>query len=124
MTPQELRETGINSLSPAQRQAFDAWLNRFTGRILRVSAEKTGGRYSGVGGGHWIKEVASGGAYVTLEDGSLWEIAAIDRIDTSLWLSITNMTVLVDKNPIGEFRYILVNKDDGEEAHARYRGTE
>lgn len=85
-----------------------------------MSTEKTGGRYSGVGGCHWIKEVASGGAYVTLEDGSLWEITTIDRIDTSLWLSITNITVLVDKNPIGEFRYILVNKDDGEEAHARY----
>lgn len=39
MTPQEMRETGIANLSPAQRQAFDAWLNRYTLRILTVKSE-------------------------------------------------------------------------------------
>lgn len=39
MTPQEMGETGIANLSPAQRQAFDAWLNRYTLRILTVKSE-------------------------------------------------------------------------------------
>ena len=34
MTPQEMRETGIAKLSPAQTQAFDAWLNRYTLRMI------------------------------------------------------------------------------------------
>jgi hypothetical protein len=39
MTQQELRDTGIAALSPAQRQAFEAWLNRYTLRILRATSE-------------------------------------------------------------------------------------
>ena len=39
MTEQELRETGIANLGPAQKQAFDAWLNRYTLRILKATSE-------------------------------------------------------------------------------------
>jgi len=39
MTQQEMRETGIANLGPAQRQAFDAWLNRYTLRILKATSE-------------------------------------------------------------------------------------
>lgn len=36
MTPSELRETGVASLSPAQRAALDAWLNRYTHTVARI----------------------------------------------------------------------------------------
>jgi hypothetical protein len=39
MTLQEMRDTGIASLSPAQRQAFDAWLNRYTLRIIKATSK-------------------------------------------------------------------------------------
>jgi len=39
MTLQEMRETGVANLSPVQRQAFDAWLNRYTLRILKATSE-------------------------------------------------------------------------------------
>jgi len=72
MTPQELKETGVNTLSPTQRKALDAWLNRFTSRILRAKTEQgEPGRYAGLGSGHWISEVSNNGAYITLEDGSI-----------------------------------------------------
>jgi len=44
----------------------------------------------------------------------------IDRVDTSLWLAITNVTVIV--SPVGQFRYELINTEDGEKASARYLG--
>lgn len=42
--------------------------------------------------GHWIASVSSGGEIVKLEDGSIWEISAIDRIDTALWLTTEEIT--------------------------------
>jgi len=123
MTPNELKETGVATLTPSQRTALNSWLNKYTERILRVAPESTdSGHYGGVGGGHWIKDVAGNGAYITLEDGSLWEVNEIDRVDTSIWLAITNITVLTSKEPIGQFRYELLNTDDGEKALARYLG--
>ena len=80
--------------------------------------------YSGVGGGHWVREVSNNGAIVTLEDGSLWEISAADRIDTALWLPTINITVLKSQSAVGDYKYTLVNKDDGEKALAKYLGKE
>jgi hypothetical protein len=121
MSGEELRETGIGSLGPTQRRALDAWLNRYTKRMLNVAVDS--GRYGGIGGGHWISEVSGNGAYIKLEDGSLWEINELDRVDTSLWLAVTNITVLTNKHPIGDFKYMLVNTDDGEQAPAHYVGS-
>lgn len=39
MTQEEMRETGVASLTKAQRQAFDSWLNRYTLRILNVASK-------------------------------------------------------------------------------------
>lgn len=70
--------------------------------------------YVGTGGGHWIESVNSDGSIITLEDGSVWSINDYDRIDTMLWLPITDITVLDSGDG-----YILVNTDDGEKAHAQ-----
>jgi len=78
--------------------------------------------YLGTGGGHWIQEVSSNGRFITLEDGSLWDIQAIDQVDTALWLPVTNITVRVARTPSGDFKYILLNTEDGEQALAKYLG--
>jgi hypothetical protein len=40
MTKSELAETGISSLSPAQRMALDAWLSRYTAQVIRIVATR------------------------------------------------------------------------------------
>jgi hypothetical protein len=50
------------------------------------------------------------GTIVKLEDGSLWEIDSVDRIDTMLWLPTTDVTVCDDK---------LINTEDNETVGAR-----
>lgn len=57
-------------------------------------------------------------------EGALWEINSLGRITTALWLPITNITVLKASQPVGEYRYTLVNKDDGENAMAKFLGKE
>lgn len=81
-----------------------------------ISPRATAGNsYLGCGSGHWINDVSADGRVITLEDDSLWEVDALDRIDTALWLPITNVTVKED----GLAGYVLVNTDEGEIAHAR-----
>jgi hypothetical protein len=60
--------------------------------------------------GHWIKSVTDDGSVIVLEDGSVWLIDDVSRIDTALWLPLTEIVVCPGK---------LINTDDGETADAR-----
>jgi hypothetical protein len=60
--------------------------------------------------GHWINEVVSDGAVIVLEDGSTWLVDYMDRIDTALWLPISDVIICNDT---------MINTDDGEKAHVR-----
>ncbi|HUS04966.1 MAG TPA: hypothetical protein VMZ52_01630 [Bryobacteraceae bacterium] len=86
MTGEELRTTGIGSLTAAQRAALDHWLSAYTVQVLQYTqasgkpAASTPGTYVGSGGGHWIKSKADNGGIISLEDGSMWAINSIDRI--------------------------------------------
>ncbi|MDR3453785.1 MAG: hypothetical protein P4L96_13465 [Rhodoferax sp.] len=59
--------------------------------------------------GHWVESVSAGGEIVKLEDGSIWEVDAVDRIDSSLWLPTTEIVVCDDT---------LINTDDNETVSA------
>jgi hypothetical protein len=129
MTPAQLQATGVTTLTPAQRAALDRWLNDYTLRVLQVATAQgpiTGGApgaaYAGIGSGHWVKKASNGGRLVELEDGSLWEINAIDRTHTVLWLPVSNITVITAKAAIGDYNYTLINKDNGEAALAKFLG--
>lgn len=123
MTPQELKATGIVTLTPAQRAALNKWLTEYTWRIMQLSQRSSSGStYLGLGSGHWIKEKGDGGSLIILEDGSVWKIHLLDRIYTTLWLPITSITVLESESPIGNYKYLLINIDDGEKALAKYLG--
>lgn len=56
--------------------------------------------YSGGAGcdaGHWVDSVSSNGELVKLEDGSIWQVDAVDAIDSMLWLPTTDILVCDDK---------------------------
>jgi hypothetical protein len=124
MTVTELRSTGIGRLNIVQRAALDKWLSEYTMKLVTL-LQKSGTKpaatfragsesYLGSAGGHWIDSTSSNGSLIVLEDGSMWEIESADRIDTSLWLPVTDITILKASAPVGDYKYILVNKDDGE----------
>lgn len=134
MTDEQLRATGIDRLEPMQRAALDRWLSEYTVRLIGLaqrSADPTPktnaspqATYTGSGGGHWIKSNASNGGMIVLEDGSIWEVSPVDRIDTALWLPVTDITILRASRPVGDYKYMLVNKEDGEKALAKFLGRE
>jgi hypothetical protein len=70
-----------------------------------------GRRYSSSGceSGHWVDSVSNDGQIVKLEDGSIWEVDAVDAIDSSLWLPTTDIVACEDK---------LINTEDNETVSA------
>lgn len=79
------------------------------------------GAYAGGLEDHWISRNIGRGHFILLEDNSLWEVDSIDKITTSLWLAVSQIIVLptrVDDVTL----YRLVNIDDGETVHVRFRG--
>jgi hypothetical protein len=71
--------------------------------------------YSALGGGHVVRAVSDAGRYVTLEDGSRWEIDAWARYLTVEWESSANVTVRPASREDAGFGYELINTntDDG-----------
>jgi hypothetical protein len=133
MSGEELRATGVEGLTPVQRSALDKWLSEYTLRVLQiaqtndkpsVSSSGTSATYTGSSGGHWIRSTADDGAIIILEDGSTWGINSIDRIDTMLWLPVSDITILKASPAVGDYKYSLVNTDDKEKALAKYLGKQ
>lgn len=124
MTAEQLKNTGVADLTLDQRRALDQWLNEYTARVIEVALKPRdkAKAYAGVGKGHWVRKTIDGGKLIILEDGSLWEVSALDRINTALWLATTDITVIEARAPIGDFKYVLINTDDGETAKVKYLG--
>lgn len=63
---------------------------------------------SGCEDGHWVQSVSGGGAIVVLEDGSVWEVDLVDKLDTTLWLPTEGILVCGST---------LINTDNGDKVH-------
>jgi hypothetical protein len=93
---------------------------RLVKKIDRVRAEASAARkpvYPALGGGHVVRGVSDAGRYVTLEDGSKWEIEPGSRYETSEWESSANVTVRTSREDPG-FGYELINTSTDEGAFA------
>ena len=138
MTPSEKQGIGIDRMSGQEKKLLNEFLvdaismayksgqgscNTESVKTSPPNAGENGQVRYLTGGGHWISENGMG-KIITLEDSSLWEINSLDQVETGLWLPVTNITVMLDPYPVGDYKYILVNKDDGEKAHAKFLGRE
>lgn len=73
------------------------------------SARSQGRSSSGCESQHWIDSVLGDGQIIKLEDGSVWQVDAVDAIDSALWLPTTDIVACDDK---------LINTDDNESVSA------
>jgi hypothetical protein len=79
-------------------------------------------QYSGNSKGHWIQENIDNGSMIILEDGSIWKVEPLDKIDASLWLPISNIIVATSRSGSLGYDYLLINTDDDAKVHAKYLG--
>ena len=126
MTTDEQIRAGVNKLSEAEREELERWITSWTRYVAEYTQKKMTGEtdvaYSGVGSGHWISEVSGGGRSVLLNDWSVWEISSSHQVTVSDWLPTSQVTVIENDQPNGEYGYLLVNRMEDEVAMARYKG--
>jgi hypothetical protein len=117
---------GLHKLSDKEKEALRLHVENLLLLAIKAASHKagSGGVYARVGGGHWIKKNIDSGTYIILEDGSLWKIDPLDRMDAMLWLPMSNITVIESLSGSPGYDYLLINTDDGEKAHAKYMGKQ
>lgn len=132
----EQQNMGLHKLTAEEREALRRRVQALLTAVLTSRAETSaapplsprgrGGAlsYPGVGGGHWVRENVDGGRFILLEDNSFWQVDPLDRIDAMLWLPISDITVLESSSGSPSYNYLLINTDDGEQAHAKYLGRQ
>jgi len=73
--------------------------------------------------GQYVQGVELGGRYVTLEDGSVWEIEYSDRATTASWTSDDFVRVSFISAPRDGFEYLFTRAGDVDQhAAARLHG--
>jgi hypothetical protein len=81
-----------------------------SGLYRAAQGDKAASSSNGCVEGHWISSVMSDGQIIKLEDGSIWEVDAIDTVDSMLWLPIENVLICGNR---------LINTDNGEKVGAK-----
>jgi hypothetical protein len=71
--------------------------------------------------GLYVREVTDGGSFVTLEDGSVWEIRLPQRPVASSWRAGDFVQLTTIAAPVGNFD-ILLSHGDSDRAEARLAG--
>jgi hypothetical protein len=115
-------------LRPTPRRAVRAVLLLFvllgcdacrTPARVHVSAPATASAtYDALGSGHRLRAVSQDGRYVTLEDGSRWEIHPRDRFRTIDWEADASISVRTTRAEDG-YAYEIVNTSDDDGVMAR-----
>jgi hypothetical protein len=75
--------------------------------------------YTAFGSGHLLRNVSDDGKYITLEDGSRWEVIPRDQFQSAEWQPQAGMTVRMARGEDG-FNYELVNTTDDEGVMAKF----
>jgi hypothetical protein len=76
--------------------------------------------YTAFGSGHLLRAVSADGQYLTLEDGSRWEVLASDQFNSAEWQPNASMTVRPVRDPEHGFNYELLNTTDDEGVMAKF----
>lgn len=109
------RATIVQSI-PAPRQSIPA-PRSYQVPSARMRLSGRGNTYLFTGDGHWVKKKIDSGNFIQLEDNSLWQVSSSDRLNSSLWLHLDEITVVESRNP--NYPYLLINTDDGEKVEGK-----
>jgi hypothetical protein len=120
MSQPEYAASGIGTLRPEQQLVIDRWLSRWTAAAASLSC---GGNYPFTGQKHSIESNADG-TILILDDDSIWLVQSIDRVDSDLWLPVSDVVVTKGRGGIAGFDYLIRSIEDKETVHAKYLGND
>lgn len=105
LSDSEYRQCGLHKLTNAELANLEKTIVTITYAVNVTMQENTAlfsdttSIQNNTGTKHWIKSKSSDGSTITLEDGSVWQVDPINRIDTILWLPTENVLIL-DQNTL------------------------
>jgi hypothetical protein len=75
--------------------------------------------YTALGSGHLLRTVTGGGRFLTLEDGSRWDVLPSDQFNSADWNPDDTITVRPARAD-DEFTYELLNTTEDEGVRAKF----
>lgn len=124
MSKADQKKTGVSKLTATERNELEKWMTQFAIDAMKLAqgqgqagAAKPPGVYRGGAKGHWIKKVIERGSMVQLEDGSIWQISPLSKVDAILWLVTEQIVVTSSENPL--YPYKLINTDGQSSAEVK-----
>ena len=137
MGPQDQEATGINRMTPTEKKAFEQWLTTWTQQVIRQAPTYHPSMTLSQGVSEWPrylkprpipKEEAAkerkeqnqtifrnkGGATIELNDGSVWNITAIDQPVARFWGRNQRLTISKASRDIVR-QYLLFNEERREQ---------
>lgn len=104
---------GSELLIPDLNQKCRIWNSEYLGSIkLPISPPSTRPKKKIPKGDctekHWIQSKGDDGSIIILEDGSVWEVDAVDRINSMLWLPTEDVIICNGR---------MINLDNGEKVN-------
>lgn len=106
MSKEQAKETGVNTLTRAQRRALEKWLDQTF--VLKTATKKEE---------LYVSENLSGGRFLKLSDGSYWAVDPADLPLSSGWLTPFPMRIEPSNHP--DYPCLLINTYSGDSVKAK-----
>lgn len=98
MRPEEMRRLSVESMTEDQRQALAEWGMRMFSLGQHVVAD--------------IEDIKYDGRLVILDDGTRWEVDALDAVTADMWSPMDKVVVIDDEMfKLDEFEKVAVQQD-------------
>lgn len=108
MTPDDRRATGVDKLSPDEKQKMNDWINQhYTPNHLVINS----------GSHHYVVENLHNGSYIRLDDGNIYAISPDDIQTSSMW--ILPFPLVIEESNDPDYPYLLVNENTGSSVKAK-----
>jgi hypothetical protein len=102
MMPQDIQQrTGVSTLSPAQKQELEEWINQHF--VLKAEPKTTKDVY--------LSQNLDQGRKLRLTDGSLYEVFPSDVPKTAFWITPFPLEITPSGDPT--YPWIITNKTSG-----------
>ena len=113
MTPEQMHETGIDSLNQTQKQALENWINNTCTPKESHSEEEENPLYLSMNIGQ--------GSKIQLSDGTVYDINPEDRIYSSYW--ITPVPISLSKSDDPNYPVKITNANTGSSVKGKQTST-
>jgi hypothetical protein len=139
MSLHEWESTGASHLKPQEIAALEKWLERYRQQVADSVTRAFGAPHATGQGNtavppisrtadgtpknaHAVTAIRSGSRYITLDDGSVWDVYPSDQTETAAWQQGDLVQVRVAPVAYGEFDHELVNNQRTGPVRAKFMG--